>query len=56
MDCNLCGGSEFRMLFSSEEYPDRRKGNVYECVKCGLITRYTYPVADSILKEQSKTN
>ena len=38
-NCNLCGSTDSKILFSSGEYPDSRIGNVVCCQKCGLIYR-----------------
>lgn len=39
MTCNLCGARDVKVIYCSEDYPDKRYGNVVRCNFCGLIYR-----------------
>lgn len=39
VSCNLCKSSEAKILFRSEDYPDRWKCDILRCQQCGLIFR-----------------
>ena len=53
MNCNLCVGSDLKILFHSGEYPDGQRGNIFQCRGCGLIFRDPYPRINSFSGQQT---
>jgi len=39
VECNLCGETDFKVVFRSFCYPDGREGDVLQCLNCKLVFR-----------------